>query len=349
MNPRLVAGLAVALCLAGGAWFLWAVEQPADRTGDRQVRVVDVPEGASFRQVAALLERERLLAGQWGFLLLGKLSGVDRGIPAGEYALHAGMKPKEILSEILSGHVVLHPVTIPEGYTVVQVAELLDRKGLADQAEFLRLVHDRDFIRTFDVGEEPLTSLEGYLFPNTYRFAKHMKAEAIISTLVEGLNEVLTPELRARAKEVGMTVHQVLTLASVIEKETGVEKEQELISAVFHNRLKRHIPLQSDPTVIYALASFDGNLKKRDFAVASPYNTYRVTGLPPGPIANPGAGAIKAALYPVPSSYLYFVSRNDGTHTFSSTLAEHNRAVEKYQRRPARRPALQRLPADGLS
>lgn len=322
---------------------MWVMEQPADRTGDRRVRIVDVPEGASFRQIAVLLEKERLLASQWGFLLLGKLSGVDRRIPAGEYALHAGMKPQEILSEILSGHVVLHPVTIPEGYTVAQVAELLDRKGLADRAEFLRLAHDRDFIRTLDLGEEPLTSLEGYLFPNTYRFAKHTKAEAIIGTLVQGLRETLTPEVRARAKEVGMTVHQVLTLASVIEKETGVGEEQELISAVFHNRLKRRIPLQSDPTVIYALASFDGNLKKRDFAVASPYNTYRVTGLPPGPIANPGAGAIKAALYPPPSSYLYFVSRNDGTHMFSSTLAEHNRAVEKYQRRPA----LQRLPVDG--
>ncbi len=337
MNLRIVLGLAVFFVLAGGGWLFWVTEQPADRTGNRQVKVVEIPEGASFRQVAALLEKEQLLASQWGFLLLGKLSAVDRRVPAGEYALHAGMKPKEILSEILSGHVVLHTVTIPEGYTAAQIAELLGQKGLADPAEFLRLSHDREFIRTLDLDEAALTSLEGYLFPNTYRFAKHTKATEIIGTLVQGLEQALTPELRVRAKDVGMTVHQVLTLASVIEKETGAEEEQTLISAVFHNRLKRRIPLQSDPTVIYALESFDGNLKKRDLAVASPYNTYRVTGLPPGPIANPGAGAIMAALYPVPSSYLYFVSRNDGTHTFSSTLAEHNRAVEKYQRRPARR------------
>lgn len=337
MNLRVILGLAVALCLAGVAWSFWVMEQPADRTGNRQVKVVEIPEGASFRQVAALLQKEQLLASQWGFLLLGRLNAVDRKVPAGEYALHAGMRPQEILSEILGGQVVLHSVTIPEGYTVAQIADLLGQKELADPAEFLRLAHDREFIRTLNLGEANLTSLEGYLFPNTYRFAKRTKAMEIIGTLVQGLEQALTPELRARAKEVNMTVHQVLTLASVIEKETGVEEEQTLISAVFHNRLKRHIPLQSDPTVIYALASFNGNLRKRDLAVASPYNTYRVTGLPPGPIANPGAGAVKAALNPVPSSYLYFVSRNDGTHMFSSTLAEHNRAVEKYQRRPARR------------
>ena len=129
----------------------------------------------------------------------------------------------------------------------------------------------------------------------------------------------------------------VLTLASVIEKETGVDQERELVSSVFHNRLQRRIPLQSDPTVIYGMTLFDGNLKKRDLNKASPYNTYRVVGLPPGPIANPGAQSIKAALYPAPTSYLYFVSRNNGTHEFSSTLAEHNRAVEKYQRQPVRR------------
>ncbi|MBI5410406.1 MAG: endolytic transglycosylase MltG, partial [Nitrospirae bacterium] len=236
MNLRVILGAAVALCLAGVAWSFWVMEQPADRTGNRQVKVVEIPEGASFRQVAALLQKEQLLAGQWGFLLLGRLNAVDRRIPAGEYALHAGMTPKEILSEILSGQVVLHPVTIPEGYTVAQIADLLGRKGLADQAEFLRLAHDRDFIRTLDLGDANLTSLEGYLFPNTYRFAKRTRTMEILGALVQGLGQTLTPELRARAKEVDMTVHQVLTLASVIEKETGVEEEQTLISAVFHNR-----------------------------------------------------------------------------------------------------------------
>jgi UPF0755 protein len=330
LTPMLVGAV---ICSAGVAGYRWMMATSADRADQGTVRIIDIPEKATFRQVAALLERERLITSRWGFLLLGKLASADRRIMAGEYALHAGMSPSEILSEILNGRVVLHPVTIPEGYTAAQIADLLGQKELADPAEFLRLVRDRDFIRILNLD---VPSLEGYLFPTTYRFAKYTKPKDLIGAMVGTLWQVFTPELRARAKDVNMSVHQALTLASVIEKETSIEAERELISAVFHNRLRRNIPLQSDPTVIYGLASFDGNLKKRDLSVNSPYNTYRVTGLPPGPISNPGAGSIRAALYPVPTTYLYFVSRNDGTHTFSSTLAEHNRAVERYQPRSAR-------------
>lgn len=164
-----------------------------------------------------------------------------------------------------------------------------------------------------------------------------MTAEAVIRRLVGRMRQTLNAELLARADEIGMTTHEVLTLASVIEKETGKPEERGLISGVFHNRLKRNIPLQSDPTVIYALEMYDGNLRKRDLSVKSPYNTYRVKGLPPGPITNPGEAAIRAALYPVPTNFLYFVSRNDGSHKFSATLAEHNSAVKKYQVSQARR------------
>ncbi|MBM4125201.1 MAG: endolytic transglycosylase MltG [Nitrospira sp.] len=327
----------VALYLAGNVAYHRATDPLTDGTGPRTVKTVDIPEGATFRQVAALLEKEHLIASQWGFVLLGKVTGVDRRVLAGEYALHSDLRPQEILAELLSGRVVLHPVTIPEGYTAAQIADLLGQKGLGNPVEFLTLVHDRSFIHTLLPDAAGLSSLEGYLFPDTYSFAKRAETKDIVRTMVEGLEKVLTPELRVRARDLNMTVHQVLTLASVIEKETGSTGERELISAVFHNRLRRHIPLQSDPTVIYGLSSFDGNLRKRDLAAPSPYNTYRVTGLPPGPIANPGAGSIRAALYPVPTTYLYFVSRNDGTHAFSSTLAEHNRAVDKYQRRPVRR------------
>jgi UPF0755 protein len=292
-----------------------------------------VSEGTTFRQLAAMLENERLIASQWGFEILGRLTWADRRIPAGEYALHAGMRPTEILRILRDGHVVHYPVTIPEGYTVAQIASLLDQRGLADKAEFLRLAYNQDFIRTQGLD---VSSLEGYLFPNTYHVAGHATTKEIISTMVADLWQAFTPELRARAKDINMSVHQVLTLASVIEKETSVEGERELISAVFHNRLRRKIPLQSDPTVIYGLKTYDGNLRKRDLEAASPYNTYRVRGLPPGPIANPGARSIRAALFPAPTTFLYFVSRNDGTHVFSSTLAEHNRAVNKYQRRSVR-------------
>lgn len=331
----LLLGLAV-LCAAGGGLWQWATTSSVDPPGLGVVRTLDIPEGATFRQVAELLQGARLLTHQWGFLLLGKLTASDRRIVAGEYALRSDMSPKELLAELRSGHVVLHPVTIPEGYTAAQIAELLDHKGILDGNEFLRLVHDRAFIRTLRLETD---SLEGYLFPNTYRLAKRANSQEVIEAMVGGLRQVFTPEWQARAKDVNMSVHDVLTLASVIEKESGVEAERELVSAVFHNRLRRRIPLQSDPTVIYGIPNFNGNLTKKDLADANPYNTYRITGLPPGPIANPGAEAIRAALYPVPTSYLYFVSRNDGTHQFSSTLAEHNRAVEQYQRRPHRRTA----------
>lgn len=331
----LLLGVAV-LCAVGGGLWQWATTSSVDPPGLGVVRTLDIPEGATFRQAAELLQEARLLTHQWGFLLLGKLTASDRRIVAGEYALRSDMSPKELLAELRSGHVLLHPVTIPEGYTAAQIAELLDHKGILDGNEFLRLVHDRAFIRTLRLETD---SLEGYLFPNTYRLAKRANSQEVIEAMVGGLRQVFTPEWQARAKDVNMSVHDVLTLASVIEKESGVEAERELVSAVFHNRLRRRIPLQSDPTVIYGIPNFNGNLTKKDLADANPYNTYRITGLPPGPIANPGAEAIRAALYPVPTSYLYFVSRNDGTHQFSSTLAEHNRAVEQYQRRPHRRTA----------
>lgn len=331
--------IALVLCAAGIAGYLaaqWLLLPFVDQTRASEppaVRIIVVSEGTTFRQLAAMLENERLIASQWGFEVLGRLTLADRRIPAGEYALHAGMRPTEILRLLRNGHVVHYPVTIPEGYTVAQIASLFEQKELADKAEFLGLARNRDFIRTQGLD---VSSLEGYLFPNTYHVARHATSKEIISTMVADLWQAFTPELRARAKDINLSVHQVLTLASVIEKETSVEGERELISAVFHNRLRRKIPLQSDPTVIYGLKTYDGNLRKRDLEAASPYNTYRVRGLPPGPIANPGARSIRAALFPAPTTFLYFVSRNDGTHVFSSTLTEHNRAVNKYQRRSVR-------------
>ncbi|MEW6248155.1 MAG: endolytic transglycosylase MltG [Nitrospirota bacterium] len=339
ITTRLVPWLIVAsLALGGIAGYQvmqWAAAPAASHSDAPPTKIVLVPEGASFQQVAALLEREQIIKSRSAFLLLGKANDADRKIHPGEYELNAGMLPAEILAMLVSGRVVLHQVTIPEGFTMTQIAETLGERGLVDQAEFLRLAQDREFIRTLGIEAD---SLEGYLFPDTYRFARRTKAGDALRVLVDNLWQVFTPELRERAKQVNLSIHEVLTLASVIEKETSVDEERPLISAVFHNRLRKNIPLQSDPTVIYGLAaSFDGNLRRQDLDNKSPYNTYRVKGLPPGPIASPGARSIRAALYPAPAPYLYFVSRNDGTHQFSSTLEEHNRAVEKYQRRPFRR------------
>ena len=295
------------------------------------VHIVDIPPGTAFTHVSRLLHQKGLLGPEWFFQALARVQQVDRKIIPGEYELHAGMRPTVLLAKLVNGEVYQHSVTIPEGYNVVQIADILNQKGLADKREILRLNRDPAFMRSVNI---KAATLEGYLFPDTYRIARYTPPEFIVRTFVSRFHEMVTPELQAQAKAMGMTLQEVLTLASVIEKETGLATERSLVSGVFHNRLRKNIPLQSDPTVIYALEYFDENIRKADLSVNSPYNTYKVRGLPPGPIANPGLASIQAALYPTPSDFVYFVSRNDGSHKFSATLAEHNKAVDKYQRRP---------------
>ncbi len=323
--------LAVALAgVAGYQMMKWAEAPVVTEAEHPPSKVVVIAEGSTFQHVAGLLERERLIKSRSAFVLLGKALEADRKIRPGEYELNPAMAPADILSKLTAGRVVLHAVTIPEGYTMAQIADVLAQHQVTDRAEFLRLVKDKSFIKTLGISAE---TLEGYLYPDTYRFPKPVSAKDVIRTMAEQLNQVVTPEWQARAKDIHLTLHQVLTLASVIEKETASGEERPQISSVFHNRLQKKIPLQSDPTVIYGLPNFDGNLHKRDLSHPSPYNTYRWAGLPPGPIANPGAQAIRATLFPAVSPFLYFVSKNDGTHQFSATLVEHNKAVEKYQKK----------------
>jgi UPF0755 protein len=325
---------AAAIGIAAYRVIEWA-EGPAVPLHDNPPsKVILIPDGSTFHQVAALLERERLIKSGAAFIVLGRSQSADRKIHAGEYELNAGMAPAEILSRLLSGQVLLRSMTIPEGLTMGQIADLLEQHGLTDRTDFVRLGHDRTFIASLGLKVE---SLEGYLYPDTYKFPRSMKAKEVVAAMVEHFKQVFGPEMQARAQELKMSEHEVVTLASMIEKETGADDERPDISAVFHNRLKKHIPLQSDPTVIYGLTGFDGNIRKKDLSSPSPYNTYTFTGLPPGPIANPGVEAIRATLYPSASRALYFVSRNDGTHQFSATLTEHNQAVEKYQKLPFRR------------
>jgi UPF0755 protein len=329
----------VALGVAAYQTIRWAEGPVIPAQEHPPSKVVVIPDGSTFQHVASLLEREGLIKSRSVFVLLAKSQSVDRKVHAGEYELNPGMTPAEILSKLLNGQVLLHPLTIPEGLTIAQIADVVSQQGLADRAEFLRLAKDRTFIVSLGIKAE---TLEGYLYPDTYKFPRPIKAREVLVAMVEQLRQAVGPDLLARMQELKMTMHEALTLASVIEKETGSGGERPEISAVFHNRLKKHIPLQSDPTVIYGLPAFDGNLHKKDLSSPSPYNTYRVRGLPPGPIANPGIQAIRATLYPSDSRSLYFVSRNDGTHQFSATLIEHNQAVEKYQKRPFRRASLRR-------
>jgi UPF0755 protein len=320
----LLSGVLIGLIAMGG--FLW-LNQPIG--GPIQPQLVDIPPGTPFTQISRILHENHLIRSKWFFTLLGRVQRVDRKMIPGEYELHAGMRPTELLKKLVKGEVYQHALTIPEGYNVGQIADILDQKNLARKQDILRLNRDPAFIQRLKV-QAP--TLEGYLFPDTYQFSRYTPPESIIRTFVNRFHEIVTPELKNRASIMGMSLQEVLTLASVVEKETGLAAERPLVSGVFHNRLQRGIPLQSDPTVIYALESFDGNIRKADLSVDSPYNTYKVRGLPPGPIANPGLASILAALYPTQTDFVYFVARNDGSHQFSVTLDEHNKAVNQYQR-----------------
>ncbi|MDH4237146.1 MAG: endolytic transglycosylase MltG [Nitrospira sp.] len=337
MKLRVLLILALVVVVLGGlAAYLtirWIESPVLSESAQPPVKIVAIPEGTTFLRVAQILEREQLIKSRSSFMWLGKRLEAERKIRPGEYELNAAMPPTEILSKLMAGRVVLHSVTIPEGYTISQIADVFAAQGITDRTEFVRLAHDQSFVKTLGISAD---SVEGYLYPDTYRFPRPTAGKDIVKAMVDQLRYVLTTEWQARAKEMRMTTHQVLTLASVIEKETGAGEERPHIASVFHNRLKKRIPLQSDPTVIYGLPNFDGNLRKKDLSHPSPYNTYRWAGLPPGPIANPGADSIRAALYPMTTSDLYFVSKNNGTHQFSATLVEHNRAVEQYQKRPRR-------------
>ncbi len=301
--------------------------------GNGEAAAFEIVQDESLTRVASRLAAGGLIRNQTYFVVFGRLTGSERQLKPGEYALSPSMRPLEILDRFRRGLVVLYPVTIPEGYSVRQIAEVFRGAGIGDPDELLALAESPAFIS--ELGLDAPT-LEGYLFPDTYGLPRNISTADIVRRMVGRFHETYQPVWADRAAELGLTRHQVVTLASIIEKETGSGIERPIISAVFHNRLRLRIPLQSDPTVIYPIKNFDGNLRKVDLVRDSPYNTYRRRGLPTGPIGNPGREALEAALYPSPVDYLYFVARNDGSHHFSRTLREHNKAVDQYQRRGQR-------------
>ncbi len=237
------------------------------------------------------------------------------------------------MDRLVTGRGIFQTVTIPEGLTVKEIAELLEKMQIVSGDKFIAEAGNTNLLATLGLNEK---GLEGYLFPSTYHFTPSTPEKDIIVTMAEQFRKVSLPVLNQRGGMTSLTSHEILTLASIIEKETGIESERPLVSAVFHNRLQRQMPLQSDPTVIYGLKNFNGNLTRKNLQEPTPYNTYRITGLPPGPICNPGLSSIRAALQPAQVSYIYFVSKNDGTHLFSETIEAHNQAVKTYQ--PVREP-----------
>lgn len=300
---------------------------PASR--DSSVKLVYVQKGTSFRVVASNLEKAGVVKDSDSLVWAASLLGAYKKIKAGEYELMATMTPMEVLEILIKGRVKRHLVTIPEGYNVREVALVLSAAGLADPDEFVKKATDARLVASLGLEGE---TLEGYLFPDTYEFTKGMGTDELIARMVEKFRAVYFPVFSEQAKKDGLSMRKVLTLASIIEKETGAPEERPLISAVFRNRLKKGIRLQSDPTVIYGIKGFDGNLTKAHLLAKTPYNTYAIYGLPPGPIANPGRESIAAALNPAKEDFLYFVSRNNGTHFFSKSLKEHNNAVNRFQR-----------------
>ncbi|MCB0341064.1 MAG: endolytic transglycosylase MltG [Pseudobdellovibrionaceae bacterium] len=298
--------------------------------------VFEVPPGASFRRVAEDLEHKGLVGSAKKLTIMARLTGFTTKTRMGEYALDRTMRPIEILEIISSGKSIGYSFTVPEGTNMYEVARLLADQGLGDADEFLRLCQSKPLIR--ELLREDLPNLEGYLFPETYQMTKFTEEETLVRTMVQNFLKVYE-ELPHR--ETSLTRHQVVTLASVVEKETGAPEERPLIASVFHNRLKKSMRLQSDPTILYGILAETGEMKKnitkKDILTYNKYNTYRVNALPFGPISNPGRAALEATLRPATSEFLYFVSRNEGTHVFTKTYEDHQRMVRKFQLDPSMR------------
>ena len=332
---RLVAVL-LAVALAGSVGFSWWVHETTSvklAAGAPAMRLL-VPPGGNAESIGRDLQVMGLTVHPLVFRLLARSRGVSGQLKAGDYALEGPLSLQQILDKIARGDVVRRAVTVPEGRTLVEIAVIVAAQGLDAQA-FLRAARDATAIQDLD---PRAADLEGYLFPDTYDLPHAPQPElALVQRMTQRFRAVVTPHVGKLADR-GLDVRQLVTMASIVELETGRAEERPRIAAVFLNRLRKGMLLQTDPTIIYALKKkgrWDGNIRRADLLLDSPYNTYRHAGLPPGPIGCPGKDALLAVVDPAPTKDLFFVSRNDGTHQFSETLTEHNRAVDRYQRRRA--------------
>ena len=318
--------LGFALLLVLSIFLISYAKSPID---DRAVdATVYIPKGASFSEIVDILDQAGMVKNKVFFTLLALFKGVAGQIKAGEYELATSMSPNEITDKLFEGDIKIHEVTIPEDFTLKQIADRLVAENLVSEKNFISVTTDPVFLASLNIDA---ASAEGYLYPDTYEFNRGMTTREIVRIMVNKFWEEVTPQMIERAKALGMTTTDFVTLASLIGKETGDEEEKAHVSAVFHNRLKKGMKLQSDPTAIYSLHEYQNVVKRIHLDNDTPYNTYKIRGLPPGPIANPGIDSLQAALNPAPVNYLYFVSQNDGTHIFSSNLAAHAQAVLKYQ------------------
>ena len=330
---KLAAALAVVGLVAalGLAWWVYrSVEEPFKGYAEAET-YVEIPQGTGAAGMARRLADAGVVRNETAFRVAVWLRSANRRLQAGEYRFDRPMTAAEVVDKIARGDVFLRAITFREGLTIRQMAALYDEKGFGPAADFVKAASNVERVQPFD---PKARDLEGYLFPDTYTLPRRATAELLVERMVTQFDKALTAELRGRAAARGMSVRELVTLASIVEKETGKADERPLVAAVYANRLKIGMGLQCDPTVIYALeraGRYDGNLRREDLQYDSPYNTYKYSGLPPGPIAAPGLASLQAAVDPANVPYLYFVSRNDGSHAFAATLDEHNRNVRQFQ------------------
>ena len=320
----------LAICVGAGGWFYFNIDRPYKGYAEAE-QFVEIPQGSGSATIARRLADAGVVQDVSRFRIALWVTGAGRRLQAGEYRFDRPMSPREVVDKIARGDVFVTPITFREGLTIRQMAALYESKGFGDAREFVAAASRGDLVRDIDPAAK---DLEGYLFPDTYTLPRRATAEQLVTRMVAGFRKALTPEMIDAARASGRSVRQLVTLASIVEKETGHKDERPLVAAVYANRLKIGMGLQCDPTVIYALeraGRYDGNLTRVDLQFDSPYNTYRYAGLPPGPIAAPGRASLAAAASPAPVPYLYFVSKNDGSHAFAASLDEHNRNVQRYQ------------------
>jgi UPF0755 protein len=290
-----------------------------------------VERGATLNGVVRRLESDGLVKSALATKLAARWLALESKLQVGEYELSPHLTPREILEILSSGRVKTYSATVPEGSRASEIALILEHAGLVDAAAFMEVVKDAEFAASLGIPEQ---TLEGYLYPDTYQLPKDMGEREVARAMVRLFDTVWQSQIAPLADAQSLGRAEIVTLASIVEKETAAPEERPLIAAVFLNRLDRGMRLETDPTVIYGISDFDGNIRKRDLLDSSnPYNTYRIKGLPPGPIANPGAEALRAVVVPSETDYLYFVSQNDGTHFFSTNYRDHVNAVNRYQKR----------------
>ena len=295
---------------------------------------VTIPEGASFRKTAVILEQQGIITEPLLFVILAKIKKVEYSVKAGQYSINLPVAPLDVLDKLVRGEVILISVTIPEGSNLFDIARILEQAGLKPSAEVLQKATDGAFAHS--MGLEDNETMEGFLFPDTFRFCRSMPLDQMLARMAVRFRDMFARELQAGPAAGGLSPRQLVVLASLVEKEAAEPSERPVIAGVFYNRLKLGMRLECDPTVAYGVRledpAFTGRLRKKHLRLANRYNTYKIFGLPAGPICNPGLASLRAVLKPASVDYLFFVARNNGTHQFSRTLEEHNRAVNQYQR-----------------